>query len=216
MYVRAGRLVFARPCEGVHRSTSLMSSCPLLQQCATCLVRLILIVFVMGGRWPYSNCFLGCCFQTCSKLIAAFLCSCRQAFYPKLYTTNVVICYNLFLSIRPMLCTYLNVPSKNTTNKHLTRKLYQDVQHFTFSTVVPSFDSSEHKCSNSKCRKNLTEKIPYHAENNKKTKQKNKKQTKKKRKEKLQNSSNALHKNEKKNSLNKIKFEYSSHFLKLL
>ena len=40
MYVRAGRPAFARPCEGVHSSTSLMSSSLLLQQCAACLVRL--------------------------------------------------------------------------------------------------------------------------------------------------------------------------------
>ena len=35
----------------------------LLQQCPACLVRLILIVFVMGGRCPYSCCFVGCCLQ---------------------------------------------------------------------------------------------------------------------------------------------------------
>ena len=33
MYVRAGRPAFARPCVGVHKSTSLMSSFLLLQQC---------------------------------------------------------------------------------------------------------------------------------------------------------------------------------------
>ena len=33
MYVRAGRPIFARPCVGVHKSTSLMSSSLLLQQC---------------------------------------------------------------------------------------------------------------------------------------------------------------------------------------
>ena len=60
MYVRAGRPTFARPYVGVHRSTSLMSSSLLLQQCPACLVRLIMIVFVMGGRWPYSWCFVGC------------------------------------------------------------------------------------------------------------------------------------------------------------
>ena len=27
------------------------------------LVRLTLIVFVMGGKWPYSCCFVGCCLQ---------------------------------------------------------------------------------------------------------------------------------------------------------
>ena len=50
MYVRAGRPGFARPYEGVHRRTSLMSSSLLLQQCLACLVHLTLIVFVMGGR----------------------------------------------------------------------------------------------------------------------------------------------------------------------
>ena len=63
MYVRAGRPAFARPYAGVHRSTSLMSSSLLLQQCPACLVRLTWIVFVMGGRWPYSCCLVGCCRQ---------------------------------------------------------------------------------------------------------------------------------------------------------
>ena len=54
MYVRAGRPAFARPYVGVHWSTSLMSSSLLLQHCPACLVRLTWIVFVMGGRWPYS------------------------------------------------------------------------------------------------------------------------------------------------------------------
>ena len=79
MYVRAGRPSFARLCEGVHRSTSLMSSSLFLQQCLACL---ILIVFMMGGGWPYSCCFVGCCSKTCSILLAAFLCSCCQAFSP--------------------------------------------------------------------------------------------------------------------------------------
>ena len=63
MYVRAGRPAFAWPYAGVHRSTSLMSSSLLLQQCPACLVRLAWIVFVMGGRWPYSWCVVGCCRQ---------------------------------------------------------------------------------------------------------------------------------------------------------
>ena len=40
MYVRAGRPTLARPYAVVHRSTSLMSSSLLLQQCPACLVRL--------------------------------------------------------------------------------------------------------------------------------------------------------------------------------
>ena len=63
MYVRAGRPDFARPYVGVHRSTSLMSSSLFLQQCPACLFRLTWIVFVMGGRWLYSWCLVGCCRQ---------------------------------------------------------------------------------------------------------------------------------------------------------
>ena len=63
MYVRAGRPAFAWQYAGVHRSTSLMSSSLLLQQCPACLVRLTCIVFVLGGEWPYSWCLVGCCCQ---------------------------------------------------------------------------------------------------------------------------------------------------------
>ena len=63
MYVCAGRPAFARPYVGAYRRTSLMSSSLLLQPCPACLVRLTLIVFVMGDRWPYSWCFVGCCRQ---------------------------------------------------------------------------------------------------------------------------------------------------------
>ena len=48
---------------GVHRSTSLMNSSLLLQQCPVCLVHLTCIVFMMGGRWTYSWCLVGCCRQ---------------------------------------------------------------------------------------------------------------------------------------------------------
>ena len=70
MYVRAGRLAFARPYEAVHWSTSLMSSSLLLQQCPACLVRLIWIEFVMGGKWLFSCCFVGCCLSNvvCNNL----------------------------------------------------------------------------------------------------------------------------------------------------
>ena len=63
MYVLAARPALARPYVGVHRSKSLMSSSLLLQQCPACLVRLTWIGFVMGGRWPYSWCLVGCCRQ---------------------------------------------------------------------------------------------------------------------------------------------------------
>ena len=68
MYVCAGRPAFARPCVGVHKSTSLMSSSLLLQQCPACLVCLTWIVFVIGGRWLYSWCLVGCCHQDLFKI----------------------------------------------------------------------------------------------------------------------------------------------------
>ena len=73
MYVRAGRPAFSRPYVGVHRSTSLMSSSLLLQQCPACLVRLPWLVFVMGGRWPYSWCLVGCCRQDLFNIARSIL-----------------------------------------------------------------------------------------------------------------------------------------------
>ena len=73
MYVRAGRPAFARPYVGVHESTSLMSSFLLLQQCPACLVHWTGIVFVIGGRWPYSWCLVGCCCQDLFKIARSIL-----------------------------------------------------------------------------------------------------------------------------------------------
>ena len=79
MYVLVCRPDFTRPYVRVHRSTSLMSSSLLLQQC---LLRLTWIVFVMGGRWPYSWCFVGCCARSYSILLSPSLSNCRLAFFP--------------------------------------------------------------------------------------------------------------------------------------
>ena len=73
MYIRAGRPAFARPCVGIHKSTSLMSSSLLLQQCPACLVRLTWIVFVIEGRWPYSWCLVGCCCQDLFRIARSIL-----------------------------------------------------------------------------------------------------------------------------------------------
>ena len=69
MNVPAGRPAFARPCVGVHKSTCLMSSSLLLQQCPACLARLTRIVFVIGGRW----CLVGCCRQDLFKIARSIL-----------------------------------------------------------------------------------------------------------------------------------------------
>ena len=63
MYVQARHPAFAWPYVGVHWSTSLISSSLLLQQCPACLVHLSWIVFMMGARWPYTWCLVGCCRQ---------------------------------------------------------------------------------------------------------------------------------------------------------
>ena len=73
MYVRASRPAFARPYAGVHRSTSIMSSSLFLQQCPACLVRLTCIVFVIGGRWPYSWCLVGCYRQDLFNIACSIL-----------------------------------------------------------------------------------------------------------------------------------------------
>ena len=73
MYIRAGRPAFARPCVGIHKSTSLMSSSLLLQQCPACLARPTWIVFVIGGRWPYSWCLVGCCCQDLFRIARSIL-----------------------------------------------------------------------------------------------------------------------------------------------
>ena len=85
MYVRAGRPAFARPYVGVRRSTLLMSSSLLLQQCPACLVRLTWMVSVTGGGGAGGRIvgvLWGVAARTCSILPAAFLFNCRLASSP--------------------------------------------------------------------------------------------------------------------------------------
>ena len=69
LYVGSSR----SPREGVHRSTSLLSSSLLLQQCPAYLVCLTLIVFVTGSRWPYSCYFVWCCYQDLFNIACSIL-----------------------------------------------------------------------------------------------------------------------------------------------
>ena len=80
-YVPAGRPTLARLCEGVHWRTLLMSSSLLLQQCTTCFVRLIWMFFEMGGRWPYSFCFVGCCLQDSFIIARSILVQLLSSFF---------------------------------------------------------------------------------------------------------------------------------------
>ena len=94
MYARAGRPAFAWPYAGVHRSISLMSSCLLLQQCPACLVRLTCIVFVMGGRWPYIWCLVGCCRLDLFNIALSILVQLPSSFFSRLVSVQVVHPYS--------------------------------------------------------------------------------------------------------------------------
>ena len=84
-------LLFHGRVKGVHKSTSLMSSSLLLQQCPACLVRLTWIVFVMGGRWPYSCCFVGCCLQDLFNVAGSILVLLPSSFFSSRFVSVQVV-----------------------------------------------------------------------------------------------------------------------------
>ena len=93
--VLAGHPTFARPCEELHGSTSLMSLFLLLQQCPGCLVGLIWMDFEMGGRWPYSCCFVGCCLQDLFNIVSSILVQLASSFFSlHLLSVHVVHLYS--------------------------------------------------------------------------------------------------------------------------
>ena len=65
--VLAGQPMRARLCVKVYKKTSLMSLSLLIQQCPSCFFPQTWIVYEMGGKWLYSYCLLGCCFQDLFK-----------------------------------------------------------------------------------------------------------------------------------------------------
>ena len=90
--VLVGCPTFARLCEGVHEKKSLMSWSLLIQLCPACLVRLIWIVLEMGGRWTYSCCFVGCCFQDLFNMARSILVQFPSSFF--LYTLSVQVVHS--------------------------------------------------------------------------------------------------------------------------
>ena len=67
----------------------------LLQQCPACLVRLTLIVFVMGGRWPYSCCSVGCCLQDFFNIARSILVQLPSSFFSiRLVSVHIVHPYS--------------------------------------------------------------------------------------------------------------------------
>ena len=91
-YVLFDQPTLTHPCEGVHKRTLLMSLSLLLQQWPACHVCLIWMVCKMGGKWLYSCCFVGCCFQNLFK-------TARNIFV--LYQSNFLLCgNNSFISFK--------------------------------------------------------------------------------------------------------------------
>ena len=58
-----------------------MSSSLLLQQCPACLARLNCIDFVMGGKWPYIWCLVGCCRQDLFNIALNILVELPSSFF---------------------------------------------------------------------------------------------------------------------------------------
>ena len=67
----------------------------LLQQCPAFLVRLTWIVFVMGGRWPYSWCLVGCCRQDLFNIAR------NISFFSSRFV-SVQVVHHIAVSIRPL------------------------------------------------------------------------------------------------------------------
>ena len=68
-----------------------MSSSLLLQQCPACLVHLTWIVFVMGGRWPYSWCLVGCCHQDLFNIAHNILVKLLSSFFSSHFVSIQVV-----------------------------------------------------------------------------------------------------------------------------
>ena len=55
----------------------------LLQQCSACLVHITCMVCLIGGKWPYSCCFVGFCFQNLFEIARNILSRSNQTFSPR-------------------------------------------------------------------------------------------------------------------------------------
>ena len=94
-YVLAGHTILAGPREGVHRCIYQINSSLLLHQCPACLIRLTWIVFVMGGRLPYSGCLEGRCLQDLFNKAYSILVSLPSSFSSsRLISVHVVHPYS--------------------------------------------------------------------------------------------------------------------------
>ena len=116
-----------------------MSSSLLLQQYPVYLVHLILIVFVMGGWWLYSCCFVGCCLQDLFNIAHSILVKLPSSFFSvRLVSIYVVHPYSSIemTTAWKKLCFILSVRS----DFHMTDSLSIAVHAF-ISRVLMYFSS---------------------------------------------------------------------------
>ena len=96
-----------------------MSSFLLFQQCTVCLVHLIWMILEMGGRWPYSRCFVGCYFQNLFNIACCIFEQLLSSFFSILFVSfHIVQPYNKMDSTtaREKLCFILS----NRSDFHMT------------------------------------------------------------------------------------------------
>ena len=89
-----------------------MRSSLLLQQCPACLVRLTWIVVMMGGRWPYSWCFVGCCLQDLFNIACSILMILPSSFFSSRFLSIKVV--------HPYSSIYIYIYSYNQTGNIAT------------------------------------------------------------------------------------------------
>ena len=120
---------------------SLISSFLLLQQCPACLVRLIWIVLKIGGMWPYSCCFVGCCYENLLNITCSILLQSRLAF--SLYGLSASMwCIHIVELTRPLLGKKFHFILSDKSDFHMIHYLSIVVNAFA-SRILMSFSVDE-------------------------------------------------------------------------
>ena len=96
-------------------------TCELVPTSPACLVPLILIVFMMGGWWLYSCCFVGCCIQNLHNIARSF-------FSIRLVSVYTVHPYSSIDTISA--CKKLRFILSVRSDFHMTKRLFIAVHAF--------------------------------------------------------------------------------------
>ena len=136
--------MLAPPCVRIHRRTSIMSLSLHLQQCPACLVCLIWMVFMMGGRWSYSCCFVGRCIQELFNIACSILVLFPSSFFSMHFISISVV--------HPLSCIDTTAAWKklDRSNFHIISCLLIEVHAFAWSilTLLSVDETLQLKCVN--------------------------------------------------------------------